>query len=344
MNRPKTLFGFILLFGAPALITAQTKPSDYKPATEIKVEGEGGWDYIASDPKTELLYISHSTIVQVLDEKTGKLKATIPDTKGVHGIAIADDLGKGFISNGKDSSVTVFDLKTFATLAKVKVTGKNPDAILYDRFSKKVFAYNGRSANATVIDAHTNAVIATIPLEGKPEFSVSDEKGKVYVNIEDKHKVCMINSVTLKVEQVWSIAPGEEPSGLAIDNKHHRLFMVCGNNVMMVLNAENGKVLAKLPIGDGSDGVAFDPALERAYSSNGEGTITVVQGEKGGNYKILETLTSRKGARTIAVDTETHHLYLPTAEFEPAPAGETEKKRPTMKKGSFMILDIAPSK
>ncbi|HEV7231967.1 MAG TPA: YncE family protein [Bacteroidia bacterium] len=343
MNKNSSFLSLLLVLSAPALLLAQTKASDYKPANKIKVEGDGGWDYLASDAKTGLLYISHSNIVQVLDEKTGTIKATIPDTKGVHGIAIADDLGKGFISNGKDTSVTVFDLKTFATITKVKVTGKNPDAILYDPFSKKVFAYNGRSSNATVIDAKTNAVVATIPLEGKPEFSQTDGKGKVYVNIEDKSKVCMINSSTLKVEQTWSVAPGEEPSGLALDNKNHRLFMVCGNQLMMILDAENGKVIAKLPIGDGADGVAFDPSLERAYSSNGDGTVTVVQGEKGGNYKVLETITTQRGARTIAVDTETHHIFMPTAEFETPAAGD-EKKRPTMKKGSFMILDIAPAK
>ena len=343
MNSTQKLLGFIIAFGLPVLVNAQTKPSDYKLANKIKVEGEGGWDYLASDSKTGLLYVSHSTVVQVIDEKTGSLKATIPDTKGVHGIALADDLGKGFISNGKDTSVTVFDLKTFATITKVKVTGKNPDAILYDPFSKKVFAYNGRTSNATVIDAKTNAVVATIALEGKPEFSVTDGKGKVYVNIEDKNKVCMINSSTLKVEQTWSVAPGEEPSGLALDNKNHRLFMVCGNNLMMILDAADGKVIAKLPIGEGADGVAFDPATERAFSSNGDGTLTVVQGEKGAAYKVLETLTTQKGARTIAVDTENHHLYMPTAEFEPSPAGE-EKKRPALKKGSFVILDIAPAK
>jgi YVTN family beta-propeller protein len=345
MNKTKTFLCFALILGSASSGFTQAKTSDYKPVAKIKVEGDGGWDYITSDDETGYVYISHSTIVQVLDTKTGTVKATIPDTKGVHGIALAKDLNKGFISNGKDTSVTVFDLKTFATITKVKVTGKNPDAILYDSFSKKVFAYNGRTSNATVIDAKTNAVVATIPLEGKPEFSVADGKGKVFVNIEDKHKVCMINSSTLKVEQTWAIAPGEEPSGLAIDIKNHRLFLVCGNNLMIIMNSETGKVISNFPIGDGSDGIAFDPSNERAYSSNGDGTITVVQGKNGGEYKILETIPTQKGARTIAVDTKTHHLYLPTAEFEPAPAGEgNEKKRPSMKKGSFCILDVAPAK
>jgi YVTN family beta-propeller protein len=345
MNKTKSFFCFLLVLNYAVSGSAQSKTSEYKPVAKIKVEGEGGWDYITSDSETGYVYISHGNIVQVVDTKTGTLKATIPDTKGVHGIALAPDLHKGFISNGRDSSVTVFDMKTFATLAKVKVTGKNPDAILYDPFSKKVFAYNGRSSNATVIDAATNAVVATIPLEGKPEFSATDGKGKVFVNIEDKNKLVMINSSSLKVEQSWSIAPGDEPSGLALDVKNHRLFLVCGNKLMMIVDSETGKVVASLPIGDGADGVAFDPGNERAYSSNGDGTITVVQGQNGIGYKVLETIPTQARARTIAVDTKTHHLYLPTAEFESAPAGEeTEKKRPPMKKGSFCILDVAPVK
>jgi YVTN family beta-propeller protein len=341
----KSIFSFVLLLSFSAANIAQTKVSDYKPVSKIKVEGDGGWDYITSDEETGYVYISHGTIVQVLDTKTGTVKATIPDTKGVHGITLAKDLNKGFISNGKDTSVTIFDLKTFATITKVKVTGKNPDAILYDPFSKKVFVYNGKTANATVIDANTNAVVATIPLEGKPEFSATDGKGKVFVNIEDKSKLVVINSTTLKVEQSWPIAPGEEASGLAIDVKNHRLFLVCDNKLMVIMDSETGKIIASLPTGEGTDGVSFDPGNERAYSANGEGTITVVQGDKGANYKVLENIPSMKGARTIALDTKTHHLYLPTAEFEPAAAGEgNEKKRPTMKKGTFCILDVAPLK
>jgi YVTN family beta-propeller protein len=332
------------LLVSATFLSAQTKPaSEYKPVEKIKVEGDGGWDYITSDDESGMVYISHGTIVQVLDTKTGTIKATIPDTKGVHGITVARDLNKGFISNGKDTSVTVFDLKTFATITKIKVTGKNPDAILYDPFSHLVFAYNGRSSNATVIDAKTNAVVATIPLDGKPEFSATDGKGNVFVNIEDKSTLCRINTKTLKVDQTWPIAPGEEASGLAIDTKNHRLFMVCDNKLMIIMDSETGKVIANLPIGEGADGVAFDPGKERAYSSNGDGTLTVVQGQNGSGYKILETVTTQKGARTCTVDIRTHHIYLPTAEFEAAPEGG-EKKRPGLKKGTFTILDVAPVK
>jgi YVTN family beta-propeller protein len=312
--------------------------SNYKLANKFHVEGAGGWDYISVDEANSRIFVSHATVAQAIDTKTGKLAGTIPDTKGIHGIAIAADLNKGFTSNGRDSSVTVFNLNTLAVIEKVKVTGKNPDAILYDPFSQKLFTFNGGSANTTVIDAKSNKVIATIALDGKPEFSVTDGKGNVYVNIEDKNKISVINVNTLKVSQSWPIAPGDEPSGLALDNKNHRLFSVCGNKMMIVTNAETGKIVATLPIGDRCDGVAFDPTYNRAYSSNGEGTITVVQEVDANTFKILETIQTQPGARTIAVDKTTHHLYLPTAEYEAAPAGV--KSRPAIKPNSFMVLDI----
>jgi DNA-binding beta-propeller fold protein YncE len=320
--------------------------SQYTMAPKIKLEGEGGWDYLVADEKTDRLFVSHATVVQVVDTKTKQLVGTIPDTKGVHGIALAHDLGKGFISNGRDTSVSVFDLKTLKTLATVKITGINPDAILYDAFSKRVFVYNGRSKNATVLDAKTDQVVGTIALEGKPEFSVSDGKGKVYVNIEDKNLVTVINPNTLKVETSWPITGGEEPTGLALDRETNRLFTVCGNKVMVVMDASNGKVVSSLPIGDGCDGVAFDPSLKRAYSSNGEGTVTVVQEENGTTFKVLETITTQKGARTICVNPVTHHIYLPVAEYEEAPAPTTEnpRQRPKVKGGTFSVLDLEPVK
>jgi YVTN family beta-propeller protein len=264
----------------------------------------------------------------------------------VHGIALAAEFNKGFITNGKDSSVTIFDLKTYAKIANVKVTGANPDAILYDPFSKKVFIYNGRTSNATVIDANTNKVTATIPLDGKPEFSVNDGKGKVYVNIEDKSEISMINSSTLKVENTWSIKPGEEPSGLAIDNVTHRLFAVCDNKLMVVVDAESGKVITTLPIGERVDGAAFDPTLKRAYSSNGDGTMTVVQEENANSFKVLENAATQKSARTISVDKKTHHIYLPSADFGDTPekTKENPHPRPSVKPNSFVILDVEVTK
>lgn len=323
-----------LLISCSSLI-AQSK---YKIANKIHVEGDGGWDYLIVDESNGRIFVSHSTVAQVIDIKSGKLAGTIPDTKGIHGIAIAYDLNKGFISNGRDSSVTVFDLKTLEVITKIMVTGQNPDAILYDPFSHKVFTFNGRSRNSTVIDARDYKVIATIPLEGKPEFSVTDGKGKVFVNIEDKSVINVINSATLQVEQHWSIAPGEEPSGLALDNQNHRLFSVCSNKLMVIIDAETGKVITTLPIGDRCDGVAFDPVMKRAYSSNGEGTITVVQEENSNSFKVLETVTTQPGARTIAIDIITHHLYLTTAEFESVPSATN--RRPPIKPDSFEILDI----
>lgn len=312
--------------------------SNYKIANKIHVEGEGGWDYLNVDEVNGRIFVSHATVAQVIDIKTSKLVGTIPDTKGIHGIAIANDLNKGFTSNGRDSSVTVFNLKTLEVITKISGTGRNPDAILYDPFSQKVFTFNGGSNNSTVIDAKGNKVIATIPLDGKPEFSATDGKGKVFVNIEDKSVINVINSVTLKVEQHWSIAPGEGPSGLALDNQNHRLFSVCGNKLMVVTDAETGKVITTLPIGDRCDGVAFDPEKKRAYSSNGEGSITVVQEENSNSFKVLETITTQPGAKTIAINKTTHHLYLTTAEYESAPSANN--RRPPVKPNSFVILDI----
>jgi YVTN family beta-propeller protein len=276
----------------------------------------------------------------VVDLTHAKTIATISNLNGVHGIALAKDLNKGFISNGRDSSVTVIDLTTYQPAAKIQVTGKNPDAILYDPFSQMVFTFNGRTSNATVIDAKTNQVKATIKVDGKPEFAQTDLKGNIYVNIEDKSMINVIDTKTLTVTKHWSIAPGEEPSGLALDNDNHRLFSVCSNKLMVVTDAESGRVIATLPIGDNCDGVAFDPILKRAYSSNGDGTITVVQEVNKDKFVVLENATSQKSARTIAVNSKTHHLYLPAAEFNPKPEGAPANQRPTMKPGSFMLLDV----
>jgi YVTN family beta-propeller protein len=333
-----------ILFATNFICTAQTEKSNYKIANRFSIEGDGGWDYLIMDENTGRLFVSHGMVTQVVDSKTGKLLGTIRDTKGVHGITLAQDENKAFISCGKDSSVTIINLTTLEFITKVKVTGTNPDAILYDKFSHKVFVYNGRSSNATVIDAKTNDVVTTIPLEGKPEFSVSDGKGKVYVNIEDKSLISVINSTTLKVENSWPVSPGEEPSGLALDNVTHLLFSVCDNKQMVVMDALKGKVIATLEIGERVDGCAFDPGLKRAYSSNGEGTVTVVQEANAGKFSVLENITTQKGARTICVDKKTHHIYLPTAEYgeTPAATAENQHPRPNIKPGTFVILDFAP--
>jgi DNA-binding beta-propeller fold protein YncE len=331
------------LFFSCALSFAQTT-STYKIENRISLEGTGGWDYLAVDDATDRLYVSHGTSVNVVDVKGGKSIATISELKGVHGIAITAEFNKGFITCGKDSSVVIFDLTSFSKLGSIKVTGANPDAILYDSFSKKLFVYNGKTSNATVIDPKTNKIVETIALSGKPEFSVSNGKGKVYVNIEDKNEVCVINASTFKVEHYWSVNPGEEPTGLAIDNTTHRLFAVT-DKLMIILDAENGKIITTLPIGENVDGCAFDPELKRAYSSNGDGTMTVVQEENANSFKVVETVKTQEGARTICVSTKTHHAYLPTAEYGETPAATKENPhpRPTVKPNTFVVLKINPA-
>jgi YVTN family beta-propeller protein len=344
MKKLLSLGSLIVLLGFSQLSVAQLKPSEYFLAHKFQLEGDGFWDYLAADEPNNRLFISHGMMVQVINASDGTLLGTIPDTKGVHGIALAPELNKAYISCGRDSSVTIIDYTTLAFIKKVMVTGSNPDAILYDPFSQKVFAYNGRTGNATVIDAKTDKVVATIPLDGKPEFSQTDGKGRVYVNNEDKSRINVINAQTLKVETSWSLAPGEEPSGLALDNVNHRLFAVCGNKLMIILDANTGQFITSLPIGDGCDGVAYDPVLKRAYSSNGEGTMTTVQEESPNQFKVLENVPTQRGARTICVNKLTHHLYLSTAEFEEVqPTADNTHPRPKLKPGTFTILDIAPA-
>ena len=318
---------------------------DYEIVHRFHLEGDGFWDYCTVDDATGLLFVSHNTVVQVVNINTGKTVATIKGVNGVHGIALAPKLNRGYISSGRDSKVLVFNLKTFATISTIKTTGNNPDCILFEPFTNRVFTFNGRSANSTVIDAKTLKVIGTIPLDGKPEFARSDGAGNVYVNIEDKSEITRLNPVSLKVVNVWSISPGEEPSGLALDKANHRLFSVCRNKMMVIVNADNGKVIKTLPTGEHTDGCVFDPVTQRAYSSNGEGTLTVVQELDPDSFNVLGNMITQAGARTIAVDVKTHHLFLPTASFKPAPKASTDNPhpRPSLVPGSFTVLDIAPS-
>lgn len=346
-------FAFIFVFSCKSKNSqnketnkTEIKSDSSKSINKFHLEGNGGWDYLTVDESLNRLFVSHSTVVQVVDLKDGKLIATIQETKGVHGIALAPDLNKGFISCGRDSSIVVFNYKTLEVTDRVKLNAKNPDAILYDPYSKKVFVYNGGSSNATVLDAKTNEIVKTIPLSGKPEFSVTDGKGKIYVNIEDKSELTVINADKLTVEKTWSLSPGEEPSGLAFDNENHRLFSVCGNKLMVVSDADAGKVITTLPIGTRVDGAAFDPVLKFAYSSNGDGTLTIIKEENKDKFTVVQNLPTQVGARTIALDEKTHHLYLPTAEFglTPEPTNENPHPRPEIKEGTFVILDIVPTK
>jgi len=334
----KTTVFVLALLSVYSVCAKTTASSGYKIVNKISVEGDGKWDYLFSDDQANRLYVSHENQVMVIDELTREVVGKITGLKGVHGIAIAPDLNKGFISNGKDSSVTIFDTHSFEVIKRVTVTGINPDAILFDPFSQKVFVFNGHSNNATVIDAASNEIVATIAFSGNPEFSQTDGKGKIYVNLESSSSIAVINATTYEVENVWSVAPGTEPTGLAFDVDNQRLFSVCANKKMIVVDATSGKVLTELPIGLKPDGAGFDPSLNCAYSSNGDKTMTVVKEESDTKFRVSENVPTGQGARTIAVNKLTHHLYLPSARFEAAAAGQ----KPKMIPGSFVILEIAP--
>jgi DNA-binding beta-propeller fold protein YncE len=314
--------------------------STYHVVGRIPLAGEGGWDYLTVDAAARRLYVSRSTHVAVIDLDRDSVVGDIANTAGVHGIALAPDLGRGFTSNGRDSTVTIFDLTSLATLSTVTVTGRNPDAIAYDPASRRVFTFNGGGANATALDARAGTVLGTIALGGKPEFAVSDGRGRMYVNIEDKSEVVSFDTRTLAVQAHWPLAPCEDPTGLAIDRVHRRLFSVCGNRLMAILDADAGRVLATLPIGGGVDGAAFDSTAQLAFSSNGEGTLTVVREDSPTSFRVVETDSTQRGARTIALDAITHRLYLTTAQFGPAPVptAERPRPRPSMVPGSVVVL------
>ena len=315
-------------------------PSGYHLLKKIPLGGEGFWDYIIFDSPTRRLFISRGTKVVVLDVDSGKAVGEIPNTDGVHGIALASDLGRGFTSNGRAGTVTIFDLKTLQVIGSAQA-GTNPDAIIYDPASKRVFAMNGRSKDVTAIDGATGKVVGTIPVDGKPEFAAADGAGRVYVNIEDKSEEQQIDSQNLKVTATWPLAPCDEPSGLAMDSANRRLFAGCGNKMMGVINADTGKVVATPAIGEGVDADAFDPGTGYAFASNGgSGTLTVVHEDSPDKYSVVEDVPTQARARTMALDPKTHEVFLVTADFDPAPAATADNAhpRPTMVKDSFVVL------
>jgi YVTN family beta-propeller protein len=332
----KIQYLLMIIFGSSFLLINAQTTSTFKIVNKIHAEGDEKWDYLFSDDLASRLYVSHGKMVQVIDETKGEVVGKITDLDGVHGIAIAPPFHKGFISTKNDNSVTIFDTKNLQVIKKIAIDGKSPDAILFDSFSQKVFVFNGHSNNATVINAETNEIIATIPLSGNPEFSATDGKGKIYVNLESASSIAVINTSTYKVENVWPIAPGVEPTGLALDNESHRLFSVCANKVMVITNALTGKVITTLPIGEKSDGASFDPLLKCAYSSNGDKTMTIIKEGNDDKFSVMENFPTQEGARTIAVNKMTHHIYLSAADFEPAKDG----KKGRIKPGSFVVLDI----
>jgi DNA-binding beta-propeller fold protein YncE len=312
--------------------------SGYHVAKTIAVGGDEGWDYIAVDSDARRLYVSHGTRVVVLDADSSAVTGEIPDTQGVHGIAIASDLGRGFTSNGRANTVTIFDLKTLKSLGTVKA-GTNPDAIVYDAVTKRVFTMNGQSHDATAIDAAGGTVVGTLALGGKPEFAVSDGRGSIFVNIEDKSELVELDPQKLAVLHRWPLAPCQEPSGLAMDRKNRRLFAGCDNKMMAVINADTGKVIATPAIGEGVDANGFDPATMFAFASTGEGTLTVVHEDSPDKFTIVDNVPTKRSARTMGLDLKTHNIYLPAADFDaPAPG----LRRGKMKPGSFVLLVVSP--
>ena len=322
------------------LLASLLAPGPYHVVKRISLPGEGGWDLLTVDAAARRLYVTHGTRVQVVDIDRDSLVGEIPNTPGVHGTVVAPDLARGYTSNGRAGAVTIFDLRTLATLGTVDVKGENPDAIIYDPASLRVFTFNGRSHNATAIDAATGTVAGMIALDGKPEFAVADGAGEIYLNVEDKAELAELDSRGLKVLHTWPIAGCEEPSGLALDRAHARLFVGCGNAVMVVVDARDGHVVASEPIGKGVDAVAFDSSTGLAFSSNGEGSVTVVREETPDRYSVAETVPTQRSARTCAIDQRTHRLFLAAADLTPAPppSDSNPRPRPGIVPGSFVIL------
>lgn len=311
-------------------------PTGWKILKEIKIGGDGGWDYLTMDSTARRLYVSHNTHVSVVDPDAGKVVGEIKDTPGVHGIALAPELNRGFVSNGRGNNVTIFDMKTLMTISQV-ATGMNPDSILYEPKSGRVLTFNGRSNDSSVIDAKTGKVVATISLGGKPEDAVADDKGHVYDNLADKNEIVEIDAAKAMVTKRYSIAPAcDDPSGIAIDVKKRRLFSVCGNRVMAVSDPDAGKVVASPAIGAMSDGVVFDPGTGYAISSNGDGTLTIVR-DNGGKYEVFDNVATKALARTIALDLKTHNVYLSVADQAPQQPGQ---RRGGFVADSFKVLVV----
>jgi hypothetical protein len=308
----------------------------------ITIGGTGGWDYVAIDSASRRAYVSHGDRVEVVDIDAGKVVGLIPDTPGVHGIAIDHAGGRGFISDGRVSMITIFDLKTLNRFNDVKTTGDNPDAIMFEPVTKHVITFNGRGKNATVFNTH-GKVVATIALGGKPEFGVSDGRGRVFVNIEDTSELAVIDAKTNVVSARWPLAPCQSPSGLAIDRRHHRLFAVCENEMMAIVDSTNGHIVTTVPTGKGTDAAAFDDERQLAFASNGQSaTLTVVHESTPDKFEVLDNVATQRSARTMALDTKTHHIFLPAAKFgdAPAPTEKNPRPRPPVVPGSFELLEV----
>jgi len=339
MKTKSTLLLVLSLCIASFVFAADTPK--YQLTNRFAVAGEGGWDYLSYDADGGRLFITRGSHVMVLDGASGKSLGDIPDTAGVHGVALAPDLGLGATSNGRANTVTIFDLKTLQKKSEVK-TGTNPDAILYDLASHLVFTFNGKSNDATVIDPVKATALATIPFGGKPEFAATDARGHVFVNIEDKNELVAIDTKKLAISARWPLTGCDGPTGLAIDAEHGRLFSVCGNRVMTVVDSTSGKLVATVPIGNHPDAAGFDPATHLVFSSNGEGTLTVAHQDSPDKYTVVQTVSTAAGARTMTLDPKSHTVYLVTAKFgtAPAPTEAQPHPRPAMLPDSFEVLVV----
>jgi DNA-binding beta-propeller fold protein YncE len=329
----------LLLIAVATNVSAQ---SGYQVVKTFHIASLGGWDYPSVDANSNKLYLSHGGQVNILDKITGDSIGVITNTTGVHGVAFATAAGKGYTSNGRLNNVTVFDLKTGATLSQVAV-GKNPDWIMYDAFSKRIVTSNHSGGDLSLIDVATDQVVGTIAVSGVLETVVSNGAGKLYVNIEDKNEIAEVDLSKMAVVNKWSLAPSESPTGLEMDVKTKRLFATC-DKTLVVMDATNGKIVTTVPIGEGCDGAAFDPASKLIFTSNGSGTVSVIKEVSANEYKLVETVTTKRGARTISLDPTTHMLYLPTADYEPLAADAPKGTRAKMIPGSFQVLVLAPSK
>ena len=332
----KRLLATGLALGALSLLAAE----GFKVLSKIKIGGTGGWDYVAVDTNAKRVYASHGTVVEVVDTNAGKVVGQITQLHGVHGIAVAPEFGKGFITNGQSNSVTIFDLKTLAKVGEPQ-TGQNPDSVCFEPVTKRIFTFNGRSNDSTAIDPKTNEVLKTLPLGGKPEECGADGTGKIYANLEDSSEIIEIDAAKPAVLRHASLAPCESPSGIAIDIKNKKLFSACSNKLMAITDIQTLKVFGTADIGSGVDGAGFDPGLGVAFSSNGgDGTLSIVK-EVDGKYQTVDTVTTEKGARTMTVDKKNHRVYLLAAEFGPVPEAEPGKRvRPPILPDSFHILVV----
>lgn len=327
--------GFACALLGPSVAVAQ-KP--YSIQAQWKIGGEGGWDYLTADPGAHRLYVTHGTRVEILDTNSGKVVGSIQGLQGIHGVAL-DDAGKfGYISDGRAGAVVVFDRSSLQKVASIAV-GTDPDGIVFEPVTKTVWAFNGRSSNVSVIDTATRKVVATIALPGKPEFPVADGKGTIFDNIETKNSIVRLDAKAKKLTATWPLKNCDSPSGLAIDKAGRRLFTVCDSKTMNVVDANSGNVLATPAIGNGPDAAAYDAADKLAFSSNGEGTLTVVDASKN-TYPVIQNLDTKQGARTMSFDSGTGRIYLVTAEFGPRPTSTAAnpRPRPAVVPGSFTVL------